>query len=93
MARLTSDNLPASRLHPAKSHPRAEEVGKEVNDYFLENWPFPGEKERIKFLGAGFPRVTCLYFSLALDDRIHFACRLITLLFLIDGESPTSTKD
>jgi len=28
--------------------------------------------------------VTCCYFPLAADDRIELACRLLTVLFLID---------
>jgi hypothetical protein len=91
MTQLSLDDVPSSCLLPAKSHSLSEEVGREVNNYFIENWPFSGEKDRLKFLGAGFSRVTCMYFPLALDDRIHFACRLLTLLFLIDGESLTST--
>ena len=66
-------------------HPRAEEVANEVDGYFLQNWNFPNAKAERVFLNAGFSRVTCLYFPLAKDDRIHFACRLLTVLFLIDG--------
>lgn len=62
------------------------EVTAEVDKFFLQNWNFPGEKAKAKFLKAGFSRATCLYFPLALDDRIHLACRLITILFLIDGK-------
>ncbi|KAI1205726.1 Aristolochene synthase [Annulohypoxylon truncatum] len=75
--------IPASRWKPM-IHPRAEEVGREVEGYFLQHWNFPTERARTIFLKAGFPRVTCLYFPLAKDDRIHFACRLLTVLFLID---------
>lgn len=66
-------------------HPRADEVIKEVDGYFLEHWNFADEKARKTFIKAGFSHVTCLYFPLAKDDRIHFACRLLTFLFLIDG--------
>lgn len=59
-------------------------VAAEVDGYFLEHWPFPNDKARKRFLDAGFSRVTCLYYPKALDDRIHFGCRLLTLLFLID---------
>ncbi|KAI8623281.1 Aristolochene synthase in complex with 12,13 Difluorofarnesyl diphosphate [Xylariaceae sp. FL1651] len=59
-------------------------VIEEVDGYFLRHWPFPGTKARKKFVAAGFSRVTCLYFPKALDDRIHFACRLLTALFLVD---------
>jgi hypothetical protein len=68
-----------------KCHPRVEEVSAEVNDYFLQHWPFENEKARKRFVAAGFSTVTCFYFPTAKDDRIHFACRLLTLLFLIDG--------
>ncbi|KAI1409845.1 Aristolochene synthase in complex with 12,13-Difluorofarnesyl diphosphate [Hypoxylon sp. FL1857] len=68
----------------AQIHPLHEKVIAEVDDYFLQHWPFPHEKARRKFVAAGFSRVTCLYFPKALDDRIHYACRLLTLLFLVD---------
>ncbi|KAI0113591.1 Aristolochene synthase in complex with 12,13 Difluorofarnesyl diphosphate [Nemania sp. FL0031] len=61
-----------------------QEVIDEVDSYFLQHWPFPNAKAREKFVAAGFSRVTCLYFPKALDDRIHFACRLLTVLFLVD---------
>lgn len=67
-------------------HPRLKEVQDEVDGYFLENWKFPSFKAVRTFLDAKFSELTCLYFPLALDDRIHFACRLLTVLFLIDGE-------
>lgn len=70
----------------AEIHPLHEQVIAEVDGYFLENWPFPSAKARKKFVAAGFSRVTCLYFPKALDDRIHYACRLLTLLFLVDGK-------
>lgn len=74
-------------------HPRAEEVAREVDSYFLEHWNFPDDRARSTFLKAGFSRVTCLYFPLAKDDRIHFACRLLTVLFLIDGGFSQNTYE
>lgn len=68
------------------NHPRADEVCQENDQYFLQYWPFPNEKSRVVFRKAGFGRVTCLYFPLARDDRILYACRLLTILFLIDGK-------
>lgn len=67
-------------------HGLVEEVSREVETYFLDNWKFPNENSKQTFLKAGFSRVTCLYFPLANDQRIYFACCLLTLLFLIDGE-------
>ncbi|KAI9653416.1 MAG: hypothetical protein M1821_007081 [Bathelium mastoideum] len=74
-----------SKLKP-ECHPRVEEVTQSVNDRFLNNWPFPNDKARKKFIGAGFPRVTSLYFPLAREDRIEDACLLLTILFLVDDE-------
>lgn len=72
-------------LFQPKIHPLVDKVSREVNDYFLQHWAFEDEPARKKFIAAGFSKVTCLYYPLALNDRIHFACRLLTLLFLVDG--------
>lgn len=82
-------DIPTSSL-TALCHPEVDAVTKEVDDYFLQHWPFPDARSRKKFVNAGFSRVTCLYFPMSLDDRIHFACRLLTVLFLIDGMNPLS---
>ena len=82
---LHSSRPPLSLFEPI-CHPRMESVTKQVDGYFLQHWDFPNERAREKFVAAGFSRVTCLYFPKSLDDRIHFACRLLTVLFLIDGK-------
>ena len=74
---------PTSRWTPM-CHPGVEKVAREVDEYFIQHWKFPTAKSETVFLMAGFSRVTCLYFPLAKNDRIHFACRLLTVLFLID---------
>lgn len=84
-----TDTTPAPAVIPSSwvsaSYPKVEEVSAEVDGWFLQHWPFPNEKARKKFVAAGFSRVTCLYFPLARDDRIASACKLLTILFLIDG--------
>lgn len=82
--RLEKHDPPPSSLVP-KCHPLEPKVTEEVDSYFIQHWPFPNAKAIQKFRDAGFSRVTCCYYPEALDDRIHFACRLLTLLFLIDG--------
>lgn len=67
-----------------RCHPRVEAISQEVNEYFLQHWQFPSTKAKKKFFAADFSKVTCLYFPLAKDDRIHLACRLLSVLFLID---------
>ena len=81
--RANSLQPPASAWTPL-CHPLEEETTKQVDGYFLEHWPFPNDKARKTFVNAGFSRVTCFYFPLSKDDRIHWACRLLTILFLID---------
>lgn len=78
-------HIPPSNL-TAQIHPLHEGIIAEVDAFFLQHWPFPNDKERNKFLKSAFSQATCLTFPKALDDRIHFACRLLTLLFLVDGK-------
>ncbi|KAK2017796.1 Aristolochene synthase in complex with 12,13 Difluorofarnesyl diphosphate [Colletotrichum eremochloae] len=75
--------IPLSSWAPV-CHPLVDPVTAEVDAWFLDNWAFPNEKARKKFVAAGFSKVTCLYFPFAKDDRIAFACRLLAILFLID---------
>lgn len=90
---VDTQNIPSWEPQPSLwkplCHPRVDEVSLEVDRYFLHHWKFPSEKAAKAFIDAAFSRVTCLYFPLAQDDRIHFACRLLTVLFLIDGEIPS----
>ncbi|KAK7178808.1 aristolochene synthase [Paraphaeosphaeria sporulosa] len=76
-------SIPISKWSPL-CHPRASEVSDQVNAWFLEHWPFPNVKAEVKFLKAGFSLVTSMYFPLAKDDRLHHACKLLTILFLVD---------
>lgn len=82
-------SVPAALFTP-KIHPRVAEITAEVDAFFLKHWPFESEKAKKKFVAAGFSAVTCLYFPDALDERIAFACRLLALLFLVDGECSSS---
>lgn len=86
MPTLAKERAPPSTFYSV-IHPCVDAVSAEVDGFFLDNWPFRSDKERAKFCAAGFSRVTCLYFPLGMDDRIGFACRLLTVLFLIDGKS------
>jgi hypothetical protein len=77
----------SSRQHvwAPRCHRSVNNAVQQTDGYFLDRWPFPDERSRQKFRDAGFSKVTCLYFPLAKDDRIQFACRLLTVLFLVDG--------
>lgn len=85
---LLGKHAPPPLIEPS-CHPLEPQITEEVNSYFIEHWPFPNEKAVQKFKDAGFSRVTCCYYPKAFDDRIGFGCRLLTLLFLIDGKRPT----
>jgi aristolochene synthase len=76
--------IPLSEWSPS-CHPLVDQVSQEVDDYFLSRWNWPDEKSKRTFVAAGFSRVTCLYFPLARNDRISLACKLLTVLFLVDG--------
>ena len=80
----TPPGPPPAFLVP-KVHPLEPKITKEVDAYFIKHWPFADDKAVQKFRDAGFSYVTCCYYPEALPDRIHFGCRLLTLLFLIDG--------
>lgn len=76
---------PPSHFTPI-CHPLVDSVSADVDEWFLQNWDFANEKARKKFVAAGFSRLICLYVPKALDGRIHHACELLTILFLIDGK-------
>ncbi|KAI0533245.1 Aristolochene synthase in complex with 12,13 Difluorofarnesyl diphosphate [Xylaria digitata] len=78
-----STAIPASAF-TVRTHPLTDKVADAVNQFFLETWPFPSEKERKKFLGADFPRFTCYYFPNSRDDRLRLVCEIVTHLFLVD---------
>ncbi|RDW70664.1 putative aristolochene synthase protein [Aspergillus mulundensis] len=65
-------------------HPHADKVVHEVDGYFLHHGRFPNARAKQRFLAAGFSSVVCLYFPLAKNNRIHFACRLLTIFFSVD---------
>jgi aristolochene synthase len=83
----TSAHYPAG-LRPttltAEKHPNTAEVVKQVNDFYLENWPFKTEKHRKRFVDEGYAWFVCLNCPLSLDERMHWGCRLLTIGFLID---------
>ncbi|KAI5923116.1 terpenoid synthase [Camillea tinctor] len=68
----------------ALKHPDAYDVVQQVNEFFLENWPFPTEKHRKRFVEEGYAWFVGIDCPLSLDDRIHWGCRLLTTGFLID---------
>lgn len=79
------DNDPGPTRFAYQTHPRTEEVVAETNAYFLGNWPFRKEAEKKQFVLEDANRWACMAFSMALDDRIVSACKVNTLLFLLDG--------
>ncbi|KAI1164029.1 Aristolochene synthase [Nemania serpens] len=79
----STSSRPEPYLKPSW-HRNIDQVIREVDQYFLDRWNFASEKERKKFVGAGLLRITCMYYPMADDDRIVSACKLLTILFLVD---------
>ncbi|KFY03254.1 hypothetical protein O988_01597, partial [Pseudogymnoascus sp. VKM F-3808] len=79
---LNATAMPSTWVPAA--HPLVDLISAQVDGWFLQHWPFPDPKAKKKFVAAGYSRVTCLYFPLSRNDRIAFACQLLTILFLID---------
>lgn len=83
----TPNDKPPPRSFRHQEHPLEQEVTKEVDAWFLNNWPFENEQARKKYAAAAFPVVTCNYYPLASKERVTLACQLLTILFLMDGKS------
>ncbi|KAL8829596.1 MAG: hypothetical protein Q9191_001923 [Dirinaria sp. TL-2023a] len=81
-----SEQYPRGSILEPLCHGSVEMMSRAVNDFYLEHWPFPDEKARKKFVIAGFPTVTCLYFPKGLESRMPQACSLLSILFLIDDQ-------
>lgn len=75
--------IPATAL-TVRTHPLTDKVADAVNQFFIDTWPFAGDKQRKKFLGADFPRFVCYYFPNSLEDRLRLVCELVTHLFIVD---------
>ncbi|KAI0966357.1 Aristolochene synthase, partial [Xylaria arbuscula] len=90
MANTNGSPLPNLDLNPSifklLCHASYSKIAPEINEYFLKHWNFRNDKSRKKFIAADYPRFVCLSYPLSSDDRIGFACRIITILFLIDDE-------
>ncbi|KAI0387389.1 Aristolochene synthase in complex with 12,13-Difluorofarnesyl diphosphate [Hypomontagnella monticulosa] len=82
MASNSSYRHPGAPWTPL-THPFCHLVTKEVNNYFLQHWPFPDDKSRQTFIAADLQRAACWIFPKSLSDRIHLACRLLTLAALV----------
>lgn len=67
-----------------KCHPRADEICAELDNFYLENWPFENETERQSFVSSKITRWACLAVPLAADDRIYDLAKLQALFFLLD---------
>ena len=66
-------------------HPLVKTLTRQVNDWISSSGHFKSEKEKKRYVGHETARVACLLYPRALDDRLIYACKLITVLFLLDG--------
>ena len=91
--------IPPPSTWIAQCHRHVQEVREEVDGYFLEHWRFFKEEHtkdssvlayQEEMLKAAFKKTDlsgfmCLSFPSVRDDRIRYACMLVTYFFLIDG--------
>ena len=68
----------------ARKHANTDEVVKQVNDFFLEHWPFKTEKHRRRFVDEGYAWFVSINCPMSLNERMHWGSRLLTTGFLID---------
>ncbi|RYP61517.1 hypothetical protein DL770_009771 [Monosporascus sp. CRB-9-2] len=60
-------------------HPLVDTVSDEVNGYFLKHWGFETERSRMKFVSAGFPRVTYVLEYMSLSEGSKYNEKLIKI--------------
>jgi len=73
---------------PPRLHPLSATLIPALEEYFLDNWPFPSDSARETFKKADLGLFTCLCMPSADDDRIEIACRANNVLFIMDGKYP-----
>lgn len=69
-----------------RCHPLVDSLAREVNDWVLANWTFEHDQDKRRYIGFEISRAACLFIPFAEDNRIIYACKLFTILFLTDGE-------
>lgn len=70
-----------------QSHHLRDTVSEQVENYILTHWDFASEREKQLFLTTDISGLACQCFAYALDERIHMAAVLFSVVFLIDGAS------
>lgn len=84
MARRKNNDPPRSHM-VGRLHPSGLRITMEVNNYFLNNWPFPDERTKLQFVAEGLPTWHLCQYPTAREDRVGAACRFMVMLFLVDG--------
>lgn len=74
----------------AKLHPEADRLRTELNKYILDNWPFPDEKARQKFVKQDITGCTYHLYPEISAERAFYAGMMIAMGFLNDGKHPIS---
>ncbi|EXF73126.1 aristolochene synthase [Colletotrichum fioriniae PJ7] len=83
MARRKNNDPPRSHM-VGRLHPSGLRITMEVNNYFLNNWPFPDERTKLQFVAEGLPTWHLCQYPTAREDRVGAACRFMVMLFLVD---------
>ncbi|SMR46716.1 unnamed protein product [Zymoseptoria tritici ST99CH_1E4] len=80
-------------LTSTKSNPLLAAIATQTTTSILTSWPFSTNASRSRFLAADIPSLTCCLFPYAIEERIHIAASLVSLLLLLDDELPELTVD
>ncbi|SMY21862.1 unnamed protein product [Zymoseptoria tritici ST99CH_1A5] len=80
-------------LTTTKSNPLLAAIATQTTTSILTSWPFSTNASRSRFLAANIPSLTCCLFPYAIEERIHIAASLVSLLLLLDDELPELSVD
>ncbi|MCJ1461493.1 hypothetical protein MMC07_000090 [Pseudocyphellaria aurata] len=85
----TPNDDPGPTRFAVAEHRLTKEVCSELDNFFLEHWPWPNEKAKARFAVSETVRWACLALPLVADDRIFDLAKINTVLFLLDDIAET----
>ncbi|KAJ7358359.1 isoprenoid synthase domain-containing protein [Mycena albidolilacea] len=74
----------AAHFPPARRHPRAGEIHAEIEAYFTDAWPWQSSEKLSKSLLLDFASFATCTIPDAAYDRLRWASKVYTLLYLVD---------
>ncbi|CAG8974316.1 hypothetical protein HYALB_00006164 [Hymenoscyphus albidus] len=84
LAKAQSQPACLADITEARFHPDADRLRAELNKYILDNWPFPNEKARQKFVKQDITGCTYHLYPEIPSERAFYAGMMIAMGFLND---------